>query len=871
MEKIVKISVSKGIYWIEIPEVGLRVLCGCPADSVKHLTKRGLIIQKETDGTIFESGPNAILLSDTMLQNGEFSNLAEFPILQMLYKQGMLLPNHPNNTGAKPLLLGLSEQINAQLQYVYRGNYGLISKEEIQQTGIAEAAAIDMMRMKLKFAFGHIKPTTELLDFKIIADQPINITGDVFIRRLAFNEFEFAYKGETANVNLNLVPKEKYESAYPLGFQQIKREYFAIIHSGEGDGWDANRPTMSSILMFQGKIFLIDAGPNLLQNLMALGIGLNEIEGVFHTHAHDDHFAGITTLMRAGRKIKYFAPAIIKATVVKKIATLLSIEEETFEDFFEVHDLKFDTWNDIEGLEVMPLFSPHPVETSIYIFRTLWADGYKSYAHFADIVSLDVLKDMVVESTELPGVSHAFFQRIKTQYLTPTDLKKIDIGGGLIHGVADDFRTDASKKILLSHTSQELTPAEKEIGSSAPHGITDTLISGQSDFSRRNAFQYLQSYFPKAPLHHIRILLNSEVVNFNPGTIILKPGTKPKDVFLILTGMVERIQAQDNILNQLSAGTLLGEMATLRKQMCVATYRTVGFVMALKIPVSLYTDLIKRNGLLPKLQRTWNIRSVLQNTPLFGEGVSHQEISKIFDAVVVKKIQAGSVIAGYDLGMLNIITKGSFKLLVGNETLATLGVRDVFGEEGAIFDFPCLFSVHAIEDSETWQISGEYVKNVPIVRWKLFEAYRKRAMKIIHSGKEPDVFLWRDEYRIQISQMDTQHKKLVEIANSIMEIIRSNNNSVSMQMAINTLVKSAKEHFLQEEAIMAQYGYPELAAHKKKHEVMSSQVVALQTKFANHKSFERLDFKDFFTNWIINHFLQDDRKYASFLNAKHVY
>nr|HPI75697.1 cyclic nucleotide-binding protein [bacterium] len=94
-----KIKVATGIYWIEIPEVDMRILCGCPADSVKHMMKRGLISSREKNGVWYETGPNAILLSDVSAQNGSFANLAEFPVLQMFYRQGMLLPNHPNNTG----------------------------------------------------------------------------------------------------------------------------------------------------------------------------------------------------------------------------------------------------------------------------------------------------------------------------------------------------------------------------------------------------------------------------------------------------------------------------------------------------------------------------------------------------------------------------------------------------------------------------------------------------------------------------------------------------------------------------------------------------------------------------------------------------
>ena len=119
MSKTVKIQISKGIYWVEVPDAQLYVLCGCPADSVKHLMKRGLIVTKEEGGFTFETGPNAILLSDVAVQNGHFSNLSEFPVMQMLYRQGMILPGHPNNTGVKPLLIGSEAQVKSQIQYIH--------------------------------------------------------------------------------------------------------------------------------------------------------------------------------------------------------------------------------------------------------------------------------------------------------------------------------------------------------------------------------------------------------------------------------------------------------------------------------------------------------------------------------------------------------------------------------------------------------------------------------------------------------------------------------------------------------------------------------------------------------------------------------
>ena len=121
MPKISKIQVTNGVFWVEVPDLNLYIMCGCPADSVKHLSKRGLIVARDKNGIAYETGPNAILLSDISVQNGFFSNLSEFPVLHMYYRQGMILPGHPNNTGLKPLLIGSEEQIKAQMQYIYRG------------------------------------------------------------------------------------------------------------------------------------------------------------------------------------------------------------------------------------------------------------------------------------------------------------------------------------------------------------------------------------------------------------------------------------------------------------------------------------------------------------------------------------------------------------------------------------------------------------------------------------------------------------------------------------------------------------------------------------------------------------------------------
>ena len=69
--------------------------------------KHGLIVTIERNRVTFETGPNAILLSDVILQSDIIENIALFPVLKMLHRQEFLILDHPNNTGKSRLSLAL--------------------------------------------------------------------------------------------------------------------------------------------------------------------------------------------------------------------------------------------------------------------------------------------------------------------------------------------------------------------------------------------------------------------------------------------------------------------------------------------------------------------------------------------------------------------------------------------------------------------------------------------------------------------------------------------------------------------------------------------------------------------------------------------
>jgi hemerythrin len=720
-------EITTGVYWLQIPEADLYILCGCPADVVKHMISKGFIASTREGEIGYETGPNAILLSEVLIQNGQFSNLAEFPVLQMFYRQGMIIPNHPNNKGKKPMLIGSREQVAAQMEYIFRGSYGLTSMEELLETGISQELANEMMIMKQKFAFGKIRRPEELLSSRIVEKEKTEIKKGVFVARVGFNKYEFEYKDKTVVIDLNLKPHETYTPAYELGFHQVKREYFAVLHSGEGDGWDIGRPCMSSILIFQGRIYLIDAGPDIRHTLRALSIDTNEIEGIFHTHAHDDHFAGLPSLMQSDHRIKYYASPLVRKSVANKLSALMSIDESTFGKYFDVQDLDLDVWNEIEGLEVKPMFSPHPVETNIFLFRALGESGYKTYAHWADLSAFDVIEAMLDKEEPEKGISKAFYESVKENYLTPANLKKVDVGGGMIHGKVGDFKEDRSDKIILAHTSEEFALKEKEVGSGTSFGTLDTLISTDQDYLRRQAAQYVQEYFPEVPPEQQRVLLNAPIFNFNPGSIILKHGEIPEIVFLILLGSAEFIQSEFQTQNTLSTGCFLGDVSILKDMPASGTWRAISYVRALGLPAELYRNFMKKNELYDQMYNIAENIEFLQKTSLFGERISYPVQNRFAHIMNLYQYASGEILSTQEEPGLYLLKSGELEIQNSQgKPIETIKIGGFCGEDSIIPMDMTERRVHATQASSVFFIENNPLLEIPAVQWKLLETSTKR-------------------------------------------------------------------------------------------------------------------------------------------------
>ena len=77
-----------------------------------------------------------------------------------------------------------------------------------------------------------------------------------------------------------------------------------------------------------------------------------------------------------------------------------------------------------------------------------------------------------------------------------------------------------------------------------------------------------------------------------------------------------------------------------------------------------------------------------------------------------------------------------------------------------------------------------------------------------------------------VELMDTDHRRLFEIADSLHEAIRMGVSRVPRFKIFNALITYAQDHFTREEAFMRDRAYPEVDTHHRHHERLIGEVEA---------------------------------------------
>lgn len=121
---------------------------------------------------------------------------------------------------------------------------------------------------------------------------------------------------------------------------------------------------------------------------------------------------------------------------------------------------------------------------------------------------------------------------------------------------------------------------------------------------------------------------------------------------------------------------------------------------------------------------------------------------------------------------------------------------------------------------------------------------------------------WRPDFELGLNDIDTQHKRLVGLINSLHDSMAMGAPQEELADILRDLVQYTRIHFSYEENVMRARRYPLLAKHMREHEELAAQVTRFRADFCAGRIALSISLLNFLKTWLREHILQSDRAYA---------
>ncbi len=123
---------------------------------------------------------------------------------------------------------------------------------------------------------------------------------------------------------------------------------------------------------------------------------------------------------------------------------------------------------------------------------------------------------------------------------------------------------------------------------------------------------------------------------------------------------------------------------------------------------------------------------------------------------------------------------------------------------------------------------------------------------------------WSDNLSVQIKEIDDQHKRLIELINSLHDAMLAKQGKQALEKTLKELADYTVYHFQAEEKYMQKFKYIGYVSHKREHDAFVQKVVDFQTAFQANKLGLSIDVINFLKDWVSHHIQKTDKQYSGF-------
>ena len=130
--------------------------------------------------------------------------------------------------------------------------------------------------------------------------------------------------------------------------------------------------------------------------------------------------------------------------------------------------------------------------------------------------------------------------------------------------------------------------------------------------------------------------------------------------------------------------------------------------------------------------------------------------------------------------------------------------------------------------------------------------------------------VWKEEYSVNIQEIDRQHKRLFDMINGLHEAMLSGKGHSVLNNTISGLVDYTVTHFRTEESLLKQHNYPGYLNHKAEHDRFVQKIKEFEEKFQKGELGITIEILNFLKDWLSSHILVVDKRYSKYLNDRGV-
>ena len=123
---------------------------------------------------------------------------------------------------------------------------------------------------------------------------------------------------------------------------------------------------------------------------------------------------------------------------------------------------------------------------------------------------------------------------------------------------------------------------------------------------------------------------------------------------------------------------------------------------------------------------------------------------------------------------------------------------------------------------------------------------------------------WREEMGVGNELIDSDHRYLICLINTVELSLVSKDDNQTILMAIGQLAAYTQTHFSREEVLQERIGFPQRQAHRVRHRELIDKLNAFQTKIpdlpfeSDHYHHTVTQLVGFLRKWLLDHVIKED-------------